>query len=61
MQGWIKPDPATANGPRYYHAHSNQTVIPDDAVLSSGTAIYSSDVPAIKPERNLIGFLQIID
>jgi hypothetical protein len=54
-----KPDPATANGPRYYHAHSNQTVIPDDAVLSSGTAIYSSDVPAIKPERNLIGFLVI--
>jgi hypothetical protein len=52
-----KPDPATAKGPRYYHADSNQTVIPDDAVLSSGTAIYSSDVPAIKPERNLIGFL----
>jgi hypothetical protein len=45
------------NGPRYYHAYSNQTVIPTDAVLSSGVVNYSSDVPAIKPARNLIKFL----
>jgi hypothetical protein len=34
----------------------NQTVISTNAVLSSGTANYSEDVPAIKPERNLIKF-----
>jgi hypothetical protein len=50
-------DPVTANGPRYYHAYSNQTVIPTDAVLSSGVVTYSNDVPAIKPARNLIKFL----
>jgi hypothetical protein len=49
------PDPATLNGPKYYHAYSNQTVISTNAVLS-GTANYSEDVPAIKPERNLIKF-----
>ncbi|MFT4804477.1 MAG: hypothetical protein ACI9YE_001681 [Psychroserpens sp.] len=51
------PDEQTGNGPRYYHAYSNQTVIPTDAVLSSGAVNYSDDVPAIKPERNLIKFL----
>jgi hypothetical protein len=51
------PDPATLNGPKYYHAYSNQTVISTNAVLSSGVANYSEDVPAIKPERNLIKFL----
>ncbi len=50
------PDPATANGPRYYHAFSNQSVIPSNAVLSSGVVNYSDDVPAIKPERKLIKF-----
>ncbi|AUP81273.1 LamG-like jellyroll fold domain-containing protein [Flavivirga eckloniae] len=50
------PDPATANGPRYYHAFSNQSVIPTNAVLSAGAVNYSDDVPAIKPERKLIKF-----
>ncbi len=50
------PDPVTANGPRYYHAFSNQSVIPSNAVLSSGAVNYSNDVPAIKPERKLIKF-----
>ncbi|SNR71632.1 LamG-like jellyroll fold domain-containing protein [Lutibacter flavus] len=51
------PDVQTGKGPRYYHAYSNQNVIPSDAVLSSGEVNYSDDVPAIKPERNLIKFL----
>jgi hypothetical protein len=50
------PDPVTANGPRYYHEDTNQTVIPSDAVLSSGAVNYSNDDPAIKPERELINF-----
>ena len=50
------PDLATANGPRYYHAFSNQSIIPSNAVLSSGAVNYSDDVPAIKPERKLIKF-----
>ncbi len=50
------PDPVTANGPRYYHAFSNQSVIPSNAVLSAGAVNYSDDVPAIKPERKLIKF-----
>ncbi len=50
------PDPATANGPRYYHAFSNQSVIPSNAVLTAGAVNYSDDVPAIKPERKLIKF-----
>ncbi|WP_298545987.1 LamG-like jellyroll fold domain-containing protein [uncultured Aquimarina sp.] len=50
------PDPETGNGPRYYHAYNNQTIIPSNAVLSEGTVNYSDDVPAIKPERELIKF-----
>jgi hypothetical protein len=49
-------EPATANGPRYYHAFSNLSVIPSNAVLSLGAVNYSDDVPAIKPERKLIKF-----
>jgi hypothetical protein len=52
-----EPDPTTANGPRYYHADTNQSVISDNAVLSTGLVNYSEDVPAIKPERSLIKFL----
>lgn len=52
-----KPDPSTGNGPGYYHAYSNQTVISSNAVLSTGNASFSNDVPAIKPERALIKFL----
>lgn len=51
------PDPATANGPRYYHADTNQTVVVNNAVLSGGTVNYSNDAPAIKPERQLVKFV----
>ncbi|KFF03191.1 LamG-like jellyroll fold domain-containing protein [Flavobacterium reichenbachii] len=51
------PDPVTANGPRYYHADANQTVVVNNAVLSSGTVNYSNDAPAIKPERQLVKFV----
>ena len=51
------PDPATGNGPRYYHAYSNQSVISDIAIPSSGLVNYSVDGPAIKPQRSLIKFL----
>jgi hypothetical protein len=51
------PDPVTANGPRYYHADANQTVVVNNANLSSGTVNYSNDVPAIKPERELVKFV----
>lgn len=50
------PDPTTGKGPSYFHAYSNQSVISDLAVLSSGKVNYSNDVPAIKPERTLIKF-----
>ncbi|PKH66898.1 laminin G [Flavobacterium sp. ALD4] len=51
-----EPDPSNGNGPSYYHAYSNQAVISSNAVLNNGTVNYSDDVPAIKPERNLIKF-----
>ncbi len=50
------PDPVTSNGPRYYHAFTNQSVIPSNAVLNTGSLNYSDDVPAIKPARKLIKF-----
>ncbi len=50
------PDPATANGPRYYHASTNQSTIPSNAVLSSGAVNYANDAPPIKPARQLINF-----
>ena len=50
-------DPITASPPRYYHAYSNQTIIPSDAILSNGLVNYSTDSPGIKPARNLIKFL----
>lgn len=46
-----KPDPATPNGPIYFHAAVNQEVSADNAVMSNGNVNYSDDVPAIKPER----------
>lgn len=51
------PDPVTANGPRYYHADANQTVVVNNAVLSGGAVNYSNDTPAIKPERQLVKFV----
>ncbi|WP_242607242.1 LamG-like jellyroll fold domain-containing protein [Flavobacterium sp. MEB061] len=51
------PDPVTTNGPRYYHADANQTVVVNNANLSSGSLNYSNDTPAIQPERQLIKFV----
>jgi hypothetical protein len=51
------PDPVTANGPKYYHADANQTVVVNNANLSSGNLNYSNDTPAIQPERQLIKFV----
>jgi len=48
------PDPLTGNGPQYFHAFSNNTVIPSNAVMQSGTTAYNQDSPAIKPARELI-------
>ncbi|WP_299438656.1 LamG-like jellyroll fold domain-containing protein [uncultured Aquimarina sp.] len=50
------PETPTGNGPRYYHAYSNLTIIPSNAILSNGTVNYSDDVPGIRPERSLIKF-----
>lgn len=51
-----EPFPTTGDGPRYFHAYSNNTVISDVAALSGGGVNYSGDAPAIKPERELINF-----
>ena len=50
------PDPETGNGPRYFHAFSNNTVISSLAQLNTGTVNYSNDTPPIKPEREIISF-----
>ena len=49
-----EPEPSTGNGPRYYHAFRNNTIIPTNAIMESGTTAYSQDSPAIKPARELI-------
>lgn len=51
------PDPVTTNGPRYYHADANQTVVVNNANLNSGNLNYSNDTPAIQPERQLTKFV----
>ncbi len=50
------PDPEDGNGPRYFHAAASETITASLATLNSGNATYSNDVPAIKPERDLIKF-----
>ncbi|CAL2104919.1 putative secreted protein (Por secretion system target) [Tenacibaculum sp. 190524A02b] len=50
------PEAATGNGPRYYHAYSNQTFIPSNAVMNTGVVNYNDDVPPIKGERALVKF-----
>jgi len=50
------PDPENGNGPRYFHADVNETITASLALLSSGDVNYSDDVPAIKPERELLKF-----
>ncbi len=51
-----EPDPATGNGPTYYHAFSNGDVITSEAVLNNGVVNYNTDVPPIKPEREIVSF-----
>lgn len=51
-----EPDPANGDGPRYYHAYSNESVISSKAVLSGGAVAYAADTPPIKPARALIKF-----
>ncbi len=50
------PDPLNGNGPQYFHAYSNNTVIPSNAKLSAGSVSYTGDTPALKPARNIIKF-----
>ena len=50
------PDPENGNGPRYFHADVNETVAASLALLNSGDVNFSDDVPAIKPERELLKF-----
>ena len=56
-----QPDPATANGPRYYHAdgyvNGKQVMGSTPAVMSSGLVKYSADAPAIKPARGVTKFV----
>ena len=51
-----EPDPVNGNGPQYYHAFADQTIIPSNAIVSGGTVNYSIDTPPIRPERNIINF-----
>lgn len=50
------PDPETGNGPRYFHAAANETITASIALMNIGDVNYSDDVPAIRPERELIKF-----
>jgi hypothetical protein len=50
------PDPANGNGPIYFHADVNETITASLALLNNGDVNYAADVPAIKPERELIKF-----
>ncbi|WP_114752467.1 LamG-like jellyroll fold domain-containing protein [Pleomorphovibrio marinus] len=50
------PDPMNNNGPRYFHAFSNNNVISTPALLSHGDVNYSPDGPPIKPARNIVRF-----
>ena len=51
-----EPEPENGNGPRYFHADVNETIAASLALLNSGDVNYADDVPAIKPERELIKF-----
>ncbi|WP_111706330.1 LamG-like jellyroll fold domain-containing protein [Lutibacter citreus] len=50
------PDPENGSGPRYFHADVNETIAASLAGMNSGEVNYSDDVPAIRPERELIKF-----
>lgn len=50
------PEPLTGNGPQYYHSAANQTVLPSNAKLSSGTVSYTTDAPKIKQVRPYLTF-----
>ncbi len=51
-----EPDPITGAGPTYFHAFSNNTTITSEAVLNVGAVNYDTDVPTIKPEREVLSF-----
>ena len=50
------PEIPNGNGPKYFHALSNNTTPSVNAVLSSGTPNYSEDSPKLKPKRELLSF-----
>ncbi|NLR94614.1 LamG-like jellyroll fold domain-containing protein [Flammeovirga agarivorans] len=49
------PDPLTSDGPTYYHAFKNETVISTKALIPF-TNTFSDDAPKIKPSRELESF-----
>jgi concanavalin A-like lectin/glucanase superfamily protein len=51
-----EPDPITGSGPKYYHAAANETVLPSNAILSSGSVAYTTDAPKIKLSRPYLSF-----
>eukprot|EP01029_Cantina_marsupialis_P023155 TRINITY_DN572_c0_g8_i1.p1 TRINITY_DN572_c0_g8~~TRINITY_DN572_c0_g8_i1.p1 ORF type:complete len:2842 (+),score=386.31 TRINITY_DN572_c0_g8_i1:11260-19785(+) len=50
-----RPEVPTSEGPLYYHAYTNRTIIPSKATVE-GALNYTEDVPAIKPARELVKF-----
>ena len=51
-----EPDPATGAGPQYYHMAANETVLPSNAVMSSGAVSYTDDAPKIQLSRPYLTF-----
>lgn len=49
-------DPVTGHGPQYYHAAQNETVLPSNAVMNSGSVSYTTDAPTIKQVRPYLTF-----
>lgn len=50
------PDPVTGDGPKYYHAAANETVLSSDARISSGAVTYTADAPPVKQVRPYLTF-----
>lgn len=50
------PNTATDKGPLYYHVVSGGEMSTSYGTMNAGAVNFSNDVPAIKPERNLIKF-----
>ena len=51
------PDPLTANGPAYYHAAANETMLSSFAKVNSGAIRYSDDAPSVRGARPYLSFL----